>query len=365
MNKSFLKFPKTLPNDIEEYLIFFTKKFPKLVEDYEKLVNQYWNDPEGLDKYCQNLVRELWFGWKEIKQDYHKTKKENRTPEFLLNIDLRMQKLNCFKFWIINYALCEGPVHEYYSDLISSLVEKFMKDEDHETEIIERETTERLLLRGDYQDLYLKNALKGIEIYEDLKNFEKIDVLFKELEKTVFEKEDRKAYKLIDRIMQICLEEKTSPKLERFLKKIRGPLRASKIKNDLSYVYVIIISSIEFRKENLELRKELSAIKQKLEKTFDKAKKILSSEEFKQLRLAYEMLYKFKKFKDDFGAIDCEWLPFWFKELLPELESKINAPKGSCALGQGSIFYAFPWYFEKNLLEKVFTIDNTNFSNQP
>ena len=73
---------------------------------------------------------------------------------------MRLQKLNCFRFWIVNYAFCEGPVHKFYTNLLSSLVEKFVKEEYHEAEAVKRENIERILLKGDYQDFYLI-TLKG------------------------------------------------------------------------------------------------------------------------------------------------------------------------------------------------------------
>ena len=358
-----LKFPKTLPNDIEDYLIFFKKKFPKIIEEYEGLVKKYWNDSSGLDNYCKHLVRELWEGFEKIKREFNSHDYNSRDIDFLIKIDQKLQKLNCFRFWIINYALCEGPIHEFHAQVVSEISETLSKDEDLENQIEEKERIERILLKGDYKDLYLINSLKGIEVYEDLSKSNLMKPLFNNLKRKILDKKEKEAYKIIDEIIDISMnKEYDNPELKRFVENIKVPLKDSEIKGDHSVVYVVIIGAIEFYEKNLQLEEQFKNIKTELKLIFEMAEKKLDKERYKQLILSYKMLIKLKKFKDDFGAIDPEWLPFWLVYLLPELENKIGAPKGSCSLGPGSTFYSFPWYLKGKELELIFERDNTSFN---
>lgn len=365
MNKPDLNFPTSLPNDIEDYRIFFRRKFPEVIRIYQGIAEKYWDKPEELDGFCQKLVKELWQGYNQIKSDFHSIDKDKRTTEFLLNIDQRLQKLYCFRFWIINYALCEGPIHKFYTDMISRFAEILGEDENPEIENKNIEKIERILLRGDYKDLYLINALNGIEVYRSLKGLNKIKDIVNELEKEVNDGNEKNAYELIDKIILFLKnEDKTDPKIKKIFEDLKEALGCSIVKGDNSVVYVTIIGAIEFYEKNIELEIEYKNIKEEIKRIFNAAENKINKQEFDELKSAYEMLLKLKKFKDDFGSIDSEILPLWMVELQPELEEKIKAPKRSCTGGPGSTFYSFPWHMDNypNFLQKIFRIDNSDFN---
>lgn len=355
-----LEFPASIPNDIEGYMVYFPKKFPLLLEQYEKLVAKYWDKPKELDEYCKGLIDELWTGYGRIKKDFQKTPKEKRTLKFLINIDERLQKLNCYRFWIVNYALCEGPLNNYFIEELQKYVHELVENEDEDTETEEREKLLRLLLKGDYKDLYVINALGGLHIYKSLKECTATQELCAELENKIGSVEDKELYKIVDKILEKTSREKNNSQLEKFFRHMKEPLDCSSVKGDLSVVYVTIIQAIEFNNKNVLLQKEYRNIKNTLKEVFRRAEDKLSKEDFKKFILAYTMLMKFKKFKDDFGEIDSDWLPLWLSQLIPELREHIN-DKSTNLIGQGSVFYHFAWLLPPYLLKQVFKPDNTPF----
>jgi hypothetical protein len=59
-----------------------------------------------------------------IKKEFEQCK--NKDLRFLIRTDQRLHKLFCYRFWIINYLFCDGPLHRFYSEKLKEFAEKIL-----------------------------------------------------------------------------------------------------------------------------------------------------------------------------------------------------------------------------------------------
>ena len=177
-NNSLFKFPKSIPNDIEGFVSYYPWKFPKVVPWYEKLAKKYYSDPDEFEKFYRPLRSELRVGVGKIKRKYENNK--THSLEFLVDIDEKINKLYCYRFWIINYIFCDGPLHSFYVDKIRECIRKIgvTSGVKAETEELYLKEMERILLQSDYADIYLRNALTGVGIVNILRHVREIAQAF-------------------------------------------------------------------------------------------------------------------------------------------------------------------------------------------
>ena len=450
--KQALAFPRDLPNDIEEFSPLLPKKFPHIVKSYEDMVAKYWDKPEELGDHCQALLKELFDGLEKIKQDFEIS--EDRSADFIFDIEQRLLKLNTFRFWIVNYALCSGPLHTFYVEFLKDIAHELVDKEDPEEEAQELKRIQRLLLQGDYADLYLKNSLQAVGIKELIHNNslfadtlnkiqnavnseqaeEHIDALmriahenqsdlatlyelmpyqityrsmtssnyelhrmitkvlkFKDTDETrklsehgqlmkiksiILNHPDLKDYShkildtieqgeapevYIDELMNKAEELKANDKIACLYELMSLPLNVSRVRRNNSGIHAGVLNALEFYEDNVRLQEEHDRTKHDLEKLFAHANQILNTERYDDLVLAYKMCLKFKEFKDDFGSIDPEIIPFWMHQVFPALEKAVGAPPRSHSIGPGASFYYFPWIMPEHLLKRMYTPDQNPF----
>ena len=163
-NEHLLRFPISLPNDVYDFVLYYPRKFPLIINYYNKLVRELHMNPKKFKETCLKLEEELFAGFKKIKDDFDKC--GDKDINFLVEIDQRLHKLFCYRFWIINYLFCDGPLHDYYVSKVKEYAEQIADWNEVEDKEISTLQTERDLLQGDYADLYLKQTLEGIEIYD-------------------------------------------------------------------------------------------------------------------------------------------------------------------------------------------------------
>src|SRR5687768_14312491 len=165
----YLKFPGSLPNDVEAFMFFYPRKFPLIVSYYEEVAKKVAKDPKAFQEYGNWAKEELWKGYEKINKDYQNGDQNNL--EFLVDIDQRMHKLCCFRFWVVNYLFADGPLHDYFVTNLKALIRKFIDAtediEDYEQKVI---LAERDLMQTDYADLYLESAMSDIKTAELIEN---------------------------------------------------------------------------------------------------------------------------------------------------------------------------------------------------
>ncbi|MEA2097496.1 MAG: hypothetical protein U9P70_00215 [Patescibacteria group bacterium] len=363
-DNSLFKFPKSIPNDIEGFVSYYPWKFPKVVPWYEKLAKKYYSDPDGFEKFYRPLRSELRTGVGKIKRKYENDK--THSLEFLVDIDEKINKLYCYRFWIINYIFCDGPLHSFYVDKIREYIREIgvTSGVEAETEELYLKEMERILLQSDYADIYLRNALAGVEIVNILRNYQEIEKEFRSLEKFISLKNNEEIYKLIDIIIAQAERDKEKNKLAKnLISALYLPLLQVKMRKDRHPLYAAIIHDLEFYEQNRDLSSRHRRMKREIDKIFKLAKTKLSSKKYSELKTCYLMVRHLSKCKDVFGKIDLVLLPFWF-QVLYEIQEKLPCSKKhkkNLVRGPGSIFYSLVWYLPPELKAKVFTPDESFF----
>jgi len=357
-NKTLFKFPTFLPNDLEGFIFVYPKKFPELVSYYEKAAERYFEDPAGFEIFAKNSFKDLHFGFEKINNAYQKGDKNSL--EFLLSIDGRLHKLYAFRFWVVNYLFADGPLHEYYVDKIKFYSRRLVDINGIEVEEYERKIMEiqRDLMQSDYADLYLQSAFNGVNLMKVLRKDKKLSAIIKKI-KPLVEKNEKKnnlyVYKNLDYIV------------EKLLKKgydfgevmIQVAFRKTKLP-----LYHMMMHSIEFEKENIELEKRHNELTKKIESILDNSRKKLSVKEMKELRISYRMARILAKSKDIMGNIDPVLLPLWF-EVLERIGKILQDAKTGYKkrpIGPGALYYAFVWHLPDEFKIKAFKPDNIPFN---
>jgi len=364
INEQLLKFPKTLPNDLETFMVFYPAKFPGIVSYYEEVAQKIAADPMAYQEYGYWVRDELFKGFKKIKKDFEEGDREDLS--FLVNIDQRFHKLICYRFWIVNYLFPDGPIHDFYVDTLKNLIRKFVdigdEVEEFEGKIIQ---IQRDLLQSDYADLYLRQALSGVELVKLLESNPKTKLLFSEAIELIdkhLQENTKKINSIWDRLVDLVKQDNAGDTAN-FKKELEIPLEQAKFRKTMLPVYNMLTHAVEFREENRMLAERHGGMKQKIADLFTQAKNKLSAEEYELFDIAYQQARNFAMFKDVMGEIDSQLLPLWFGMLdkIQIILSKTEAIP-SKPMGHSGIFYHLVWYLPPNLKAKVITPDSTPFS---
>lgn len=355
-------FPKFIPNDLEGFMFFYPRKFPSIINFYTENVQKYLRNSEGFIKFCQQSYLELKAGFDKIKSDYDKQK--NKNLDFLLEIDCRLHKLYAFRFWTINYLFADGPMHELYVDVLKELSPS-LYDQDEDVENYERNVllAQRNLLQSDYADLYLQNALNGVEFIGLLQSNTKTSLLLGEIIQMLEDKkiENKEIYQKLDPFIdQInkggdVLHKKLYTLLE-------IPILQANFRHTREPIYHMIIHSIEFKNENIKLQDRYKGMKVIIDDLLNLAKQRFSNQDYLNFKNSYYMARNLSISKDILGNIDPVLLPFWLNLLQKEIPSKLeNCPK-FLPIGAGGIFYELVWRLPDEYKARIFSVDPTPFS---
>ncbi|MFA6421834.1 MAG: hypothetical protein WCV92_00285 [Candidatus Buchananbacteria bacterium] len=365
IGEQYLQFPKVLPNDLESFLIFYPNKFPLIVPYYKEVAKKIAGDPEEFKKYGNWAHDELFAGFEKIKKDYENGDQSNL--DFLVKIDQRFNKLICYRFWIVNYLFPDGPIHDFYVEVLKNSIRKFT-DVSDEVEEFEGKITriQRDLLQSDYADLYLQQALNSVELYELLASSKNSKSILSKAEDIIshHKLEDAPEINVLwdDLVTMIKDETNNDPTILKIKDKLQFVINQAIMRKSNQPIYNMLTQAVEFRKENEELFKRHGQMGGKLDVIFSQAKDRLDAEEFKLFQVAYEQSRNFAMFKDVMGEIDRPLLPLWFglhdkvKAILTK-DQKVDLSR----TGHACMFYRFVWYLPAHLKDEVMKADMTPF----
>ncbi|HEX8974464.1 MAG TPA: hypothetical protein VF817_03185 [Patescibacteria group bacterium] len=360
IEKKYLKFPKSLPNDLEDFLVFYPKKFPSIVRYYEEVAEKVADNPEEFRRYGDWAKEELWKGFEKIKNDYENGNKENLG--FLVETDQRFNKLICFRFWVVNYLFADGPLHDYFVDSLRNLVYK-MVDAGESTEEFEQKISsiQRDLLQGSYADLYLQQALSGERLLIGAKQNKLANDLIEKAEKIIHENPaDRNELKeLWDNLIELAESEGGD-----LLATLEIPLQQAKMRGSIGPVYNMLTHAVEFKDENHALALRHEEMRQRVEDLKTQAKSKLSSDEYELFEISIAQIQNFTEYKDVMGEIDTVLLPLWFSihDRIFEILKNDGVEIEKTTTGHCALFYFYVWYLPDNLKAKVMTVDNSEFN---
>lgn len=354
-----LKMPKFLPNDIEGMIFTYPNKFPEIIKNYEEAARKYATDPKGFRAYGDEQLRELELGLEKIKNEYAKC--ENKDLEFLVRTDEKLNKLFCFRFWIVNYLFADGPIHSFYVDNLKRLTQKVINIAETEKYEEKLEETIQTLLQADYADEYLSQALNCNLVIKVLESDKKIRNSLKKVT-ILIEKNPIENSKEINNLWEeIWKKIKDNDDIKKLL---HSAISQSKFRKSNLPLYNILTNTIEFKKENEKLQNKQDTIQMKINKIFEQAKKELNKDEYNLYKMSYEQAKNFAMYKDVMGSIDGKLLPFWYgihddiKNILTQINSKFK----SRPTGQAAMYYFLVWYLPNQLKAIVMTPDFTDFS---
>ena len=358
-----LKFPWSLPNDLDALVPYYMSKFPPVINYYEEIAHKITFDAEAFREYGYWARKELGEAYEKVKNEYENG--DQTSLEFLLQIDARFQKMYCYRFWIVNYLFPDGPVHEFFvnnlKDLIRKIVDIGENVDDFEDQI---ERMQRDLMQGSYGDMYLQQALSGVKLQEQLQEREDTKAILDEVQPLIDKHDDsdrgqinelwERLYSLISSQKNEYLDLKES---------LAIPLEQMVMRSSKQPFYNMLTHTIEFRDENIQLAERHNGMTSVIDGYRKAAHARLTDEEFVLFELSYKQAQNFTEFKDIMGTIDTVLLPLWFslhakiRDILKNQKPDMpDRPTGPSAVQQH-----FVWFLPDNLKAWVMTPDTELF----
>lgn len=374
-----LKFPKSLPNDQQDFMIYYPYKYPKVIEFFEQKAAELYNKPQGYAQFVRDEFDELESAVNKVNEEYRQGDKTDLA--FLVKIDQKFNKLFCFKFWVINYLFADGLIHEFYVDQLKAFARKMVHVtddiEEYESKIIH---IQRDLLQTDYADIYLVQALHGVVVMKfleqddfsknilndiiplvdehDEKNNERIIELWKPIVDRILDEADNHYSAITDRPADFNYRTLLD------LPPLALPLNQVKMRHIPFPLYSFLSHTVEFRNQNEALQARYETMQQTIEEIFVEAEEKLDATEFADFRLSYEMSKNFSMSKDIMGNVDPILVPVWEGDVHTKINDilsrrhKVRYPTVSHA----SMFGSFVWYLPSDLKFKVMSVDDTPFN---
>lgn len=361
-----LKFPFSLPNDIEGFMFTYPHKFPLIIPFFEEVAQKVGTDSKAYQEYGNFAHDEMFKGFEKIKKDYDDGNQKDL--RFLIGIDQRFNKLFCYRFWVVNYLFADGPLHDFYVDNLKNCIRKFVDVEedieDFESKVVR---IQRDLLQGDYADLYLRQAIDGVEILKLLKENPKAKSLLDEVILLIDKHSSdntKKINEIWDKLVEIIKEEieNGNKKLE---EKMEIPLGQAEMRHSMLPVYNMLTHAIEFREENESLSARHGEMEGKIKDLMNLARQKLTLEEFELFEVSYQQARNFSMYKDIMGEIDPYLLPVWFgvhTKIKEILDAKNGTNLKARGTGHAAMFYFLVWHLPDELKSIIMTPDPTPFS---
>jgi len=376
-----LKFPRALPNDEADFMIYYPYKFPKVIEFYEQKAQELYDKPEAYAQFVQDEFKELEAAVNKVNEEYEKGDKDDLA--FLVEIDQKFNKVFCFKFWVINYVFADGLIHEFYVDQLKAFSRKMVDVvddiEEYEQRVIQ---IQRDLLQTDYADIYLVQALHGVVVMKFLEedefsknivdqiipiidehndaNNEKIIELWKPIVDKILDPEDR----LYDDLTVYPPDFGERYKTLLDLPPLELPINQVRMRHTPFPLYSFLSHTVEFREQNKGLQERHESMIGIIEDIFTEAKGKMEEDEYADFRLSYEMARNFSMSKDIMGNVDPILIPVWegdvhkrTNEILSK-DQEVRYPSVSHA----SMFGSFAWYLPKDLKAQVMSPDTSPFN---
>lgn len=374
-----LKFPKSLPNDEQDFMIYYPYKFPKVIEYFEQKAAELYDKPEAYAQFVQDQFIELENAVNKVNEEYQKG--DQTDLSFLVDIDQKFNKVFCFKFWVINYVFADGLIHEFYVDQLKAFSRK-MVDVSDDIEEYERRIIQiqRDLLQTDYADIYLVQALHGVVV---MKFFEQ-DQFSRDIVSKIIplidehsDKNDEKIIELwkpiVDRILdpldkhyELLTDKQADFHFQTLLDlpPLELPITQVRMRKIPFPLYSFLSHTLEFREQNEALLERHKNMKATIEQIFTEAKAKLDDEEYADFRLSYEMARNFSMSKDIMGNVDPILIPVWERDVHQKIYDILSKDQNVRypSVNHASMFGSFVWYLPDDLKSRVMSVDNSSFN---
>jgi len=328
MDSKIFQYPKEIFNE-GVVLNIYKKQFPEILKEYKRIVKYTYLNPS---KYKEKVLKKSKEFDKNFEALFQKYKFIKKDLENLIKFDIEMHKNYAFNFWLISYAMNDGPIAFYYIEEIKKLIRKLFPDKKEALVI------NNFFLRTDYEIFYHKIIRTSVEMFNFLSRFPEL----KELLEIAKKKRNRR--KVWDTILNTLKKKEGNKK---FLKQLYEKWRWILNLENKTIFYTIMNEAIDNYEENVKKVKELEETRKTIEEVLKVANKKLSQKEAENLKKLY-LLIKYMLWAKDsvFGKKDLKLLPFWFKltkDIVRKWEEKY---KVKISL-EDSSFLVVPWPFNK------------------
>ena len=374
-----LKFPRSLPNDEQQFMTYYPYKFPKVIEYFEQKAAELYDKPEEYAQFVKDEYQTLEAAVNKVHEEY---KAGDQTDlAFLVEIDQKFNKIFCFKFWVINYVFADGPLHEFYVDQLKAFARKMVPVtddiEEYEQRIIH---IQRDLLQTDYADIYLVQALHGVDVMKFLESDEFSRPIIEKIIPLIDEHTDKNNQEILtlwEPIVEKILGEADShysaltDKQGDFelhtlldLPPLELPINQVRMRGVPFPLYSYLNHTLEFRSQNEVLQARYETMKQTIDDIFVEAQETLDEQEYNDFRLSYEMAKCFSMSKDIMGSVDPILVPVWEKDVHTKVFDIISKDQTVryTSVNHASMFSSFAWYLPTDLKDQVMSPDNTSFN---
>ncbi len=374
-----LQFPKSLPNDEQQFMTYYPYKFPKVIEFFEEKAQELYDKPEAYAQFVQDQFKELSAAVDKVNEEYQKGDQTDLT--FLVDIDQKFNKVFCFKFWVINYVFADGLIHEFYVDQLKAFARK-MVDVSDDIEEYERRIIQiqRDLLQTDYADIYLVQALHGVIVMNFFEQDEFSKKIISEILPLIDQHDAKNNEKIIE-LWQPIVDKILDPSDDHYnalteraddfefhtlldLAPLELPLNQVRMRKIPFPLFSFLSHTLEFRKQNEKLTERHNSMKATIEEIFTEAQGKLSEEEYNDFRLSYEMSKNFSMSKDIMGNVDPILIPVWEGDVHGKIHKILSQDQAVRypSVSHASMFGSFVWYLPDELKSKVMSVDNTPFN---
>ncbi|MFH1188208.1 MAG: hypothetical protein V1688_05150 [bacterium] len=325
--KNLFTYPKTIYNE-QELLDVYRIKFPQIVRQYEILVKKTYCNPATYKKIVKEKSKKFDSQFRNIIAEYR-----NSSGSFsdLIKISFTLHKNYAFNFWLISYALGEGPIVLHYVKLLESILKKMYPDNNEKFLMVKA-----AFLKTDFEIFYHKILMDAVKMINLLNKQDSIK-------------------KLLDTTKKLSIKKRIP-----IYNKIISELKQSKGTNtwilhiferhnkNTTPIYNMFNQGIDYYKENLDLKFQLKETSKIIKQTFKFAENKLNKKDYSQLKNLYGLIREMIIAKDFvFGRKDIKLFYFWKnlnQKLLNALQKK-SGKKVSIDINRG--FLVMPWTLEK------------------
>jgi len=371
INDHLLRFPKYLPNDLEGLMFYYPEKFPPIIAEFEKIAPKIASDPAAFRKYGDWARDELWIGFEKVKAIYEEG--DHADLGFLIDVDQKLHKLYCYRFWIVNYLFPDGPIHDFIVDNLKGLIRKFVAMSDDVEEYEQKiERVQRDLLQSDYADLYLTQALEGVKVFKRLEEHPKIAKILPQVIQLIdahTKENTAQINKYWDSVYDTIQHDNDSAQLKEALE---IPLTQVVMRTSSLPLYNALTHAVEFRRENLRLASRNDQMESIINGYKEQARSELTREEYDLFDFCYDQTRNFSMYKDIMGRIDAELFPVWFKvhsDVRKTLEQQglnidvdQSGPNAVMKNGPTAVIHHLVWHLPDELKAIIMTADTTEFN---
>jgi hypothetical protein len=337
MNDKLFQYPRRIENEWE-VLDVYRKKFPGIVKEYERIVRKTYCNPVEYRKTVDKKVKVF-----DRLLSSHAKKFRQIEPTFsnLLKLAVEVHRNYAFNFWVISYAINEGPLAQHYVKLIEDLLSKLYPQKEKFFSVRDA------FIRTDYDIFYHKILVDSIEIADLLKKIP--DVSGDLVKAKSLSPESRE--KIYDRIVARLFKVNTQP-AQRILKIWERHLK----KKNLTPVYNMLNQGLDNYEENLKSKKDLIEVGKIIKKTLKYGEKNLSKDDSKKLKNLYFLIKEMLQAKDfTFGRRDPKLFAFW-DPLTVKIVDLAEKELGIKLQEKEKIFLTIPWALEKKLPKNLKSI---------